>query len=479
MTLSPEIAGCVPTNGPLRSYLDWVHTTTDAEHLFHLGSILPCVSQEAVRSGFVIDEQRRNLPTLWSFLIGIPGGAKSTAQRKAQSFYKSYLATQAGKAVDDPFVQAEGSWPGIFMALADRWDPDLGLSRGVFTRDEAARLLENKDTTIADELCRLMDNEEIKRHLRSLQQENKAKAGSAKDTLRSPAFSGCLATTFARIREVTQASFVEGGLYSRFIWFVGPNGILDAQLEMNNHEEHRRQVLDEWLDWGKWLLGMSALKERSERVVTFTAGARDLLRDTLFAEYRELAKHGDDKLNATRRRGLIQSQIIAGVWALTQQTTIVDAETMQQGINLIRLSTHGLETLSQKFIPTQSARDPVTLLDRAWDHIRASHPKGCTRSSLYQRLQCQRNVLDSIFETLVDEGSIELVPKPKGAGRPTSLYRPIGDLRYGRKPLRSHLIVLPGGKLEESVIVGEDATGDEAGGATEPPQSLDGETEPR
>lgn len=463
MTLHEDLELCVPKTGPIRSYLEWAIRTTDAEHIFHLGAILPCLSHAAVQSGFVIDPQRRMRPTIWTFLVGVPAGSKSTAQKRAFAHYKSYRNGLAAEQTSDPFIFAEGSWPGIFEALTDKYDVELGMAHGIITRDEAGRLLDTKDTTIADNFCNLIDGEEVKRHLRAYRAENRAKPGAIKDQLRNPAFSGCLATTFARIREVTQASFMEGGLYSRFLWFVGSSGLPNPVLEIELHDDQRRRVLDEWIEWGKWLLGMQALGD--ERLVTFSDDAKELRRTTLFEDFKAKAQT-DDRLNATRKRGLTQAQIIAGLYALSEQRTIVSYDDMLQAVNLIALSTSNLEQLDQKFLPSSIALHPKVLAEKAFGVIRAAGTSGpgCSRASLYKTLQCPKHILDQVIDTLLDEGAIDLV-RPEGGtrvGRPAMFYRVTRKDRFGEAPRR----VRPGERYLH-VLKGE-------GDTAETPETVDG-----
>lgn len=472
--LHEDLELCVPEYGPMRSYMLWAIKTTDAEHLFHLGSILPCLANEAVTSGFVVDEQRRIRPTLWSFMVGVPASAKSTARQRATKLYTSYLSTRAGKEVADPFIFAEGSWPGIFEALTERFDPETGLATGIFSRDEAARLLDTKDTTISDNLCNLIDGDEIKRHLRGYKAENRTRPGSAPDRLRAPAFSGCLSTTFARIREVTQASYVEGGLYSRFLWFVGMPHLPEQQLDVDMHETDRRRVLDEWLDWGKWLLGMSTLRTPEERVVTFTPDVEQLLRDTLFATLND-QRRTDSRMNATRKRGLTQAKIVAGLYALSCQRTTVDYEDMVRAINLVEMSTQGLDRLDQSFLPSASSRDQITLAHKAFETIKAlsSDADGCPKASLYRQLQVPKFILDSVIDTLLDEGSIAQVAAPKlpgQSGRPAMLYRVTRPSRFGTAPKRVS------SRKHLRLVVADETS---AGVAEAPPEPLDGSDEPK
>lgn len=440
MTLHEDLELCVPASGPVRSYMEWAIKTTDAEHLFHLGSLLPCVAHECVTAGFRVDPERRFRPTIWSFMIGLPACSKTTTQKRAHGFYRRYLATHLGHEPRDPFILAEGSIPGIFEELAEHYDPEVSFSHGVLVRDEAARLLDGKDAgSTADFLCQLVDGDEtIKRHLRGARAENRKQAGSVKDTLKHPAFSGCFATTFDRIRDVTQPGFIEGGLYSRFLWFVGGPTLPDPKMRIEMHDAEQRRVLEEWLEWGKWLLGMQALREPDERMITLDEDAWSLLQSTLFADWERHAKT-TSRLNATRKRGLTQATCVAALYALTQQRTSITYDDMVQGVNLVELSTHGLDMLDRTFVSRTQKSNPVTsVLDKAWHTIATAGVEGCTRNVLYRALLVDKATLDRTIETLTDEGSVaSATDKPTGvAGRPTTRYFATRADRFGAAPKR-------------------------------------------
>lgn len=424
--LDPVVASCLPEYGPLRSYMAWAIKTTDAEHLFHLGSVLPCFANEVCEASFRIDAKRQLRPTLWTFLVGVAAGSKSTAQRRAQAHYKRVRNIQAGQQAHDPFIQAEGSLPGIFEALAEAYNPDLDMSAGVVTRDEAARLLDSKDPTVADMLCQIIDGEEVRRHLRSLKAEQRAGA-TVRDRLRNPAFSGCFATTFARLREVTQASFIEGGLYSRFLWFKGQTCLPNPQLDVDLHEDDWRHAVEDWVDWGRWLLGMCTVldAESEPRVVQVSGQARDVLEETLFADFVEHARF-DDRINATRKRGLTQAVLVAGLYALSRRELIVGAADMAAACNLIAQSTQGLAELNGEL----AVGDELADVARVRAVITQAGELGIKKSALYPKVQLPKKALDAALAQLIEqEVVVEERTRHQGAGRPGVLYRFVGGAR--------------------------------------------------
>lgn len=422
--LSPDLAACLPPSGPLHRYMAWAIKTTDAEALFHLGSILPCWSHAVASRGFRIDEQHRIVPKVWTFLVGVPASSKSTAMKRATTLYRSFV--QATGTID-PFVLAEGSVPGIFEALAERYDPTLDATPGIVYRDEAARLLDTKDS-VADMLCNIIDGEDVKRHLRGARAANADKANSVKDTLVRPSFAGILTTTFSRLREVTKASYLEGGLYSRFLWFVGQPRLPNQSLEWDPHRAEEAQVLTAWEDWARWANGQQALG--TPLVVKVSREVTELLRSTLFAD---LERHGatDNRLNAARKRGLTQAVQIAGLYALSQCRLFATPEDMDAAINLVELCLGGLERLD----PSLAVDEFMQVTDAAFHVVASAGPSGLPTSRLYASLRRSKNVVDAIVETLLAEGSIRRVKTATGKpGRPATMLAACGTTRYSGDP---------------------------------------------
>lgn len=420
MQLDPVVSACIPNNGPLSSYLRWAVKTTDAEHLFHLGAVLPCLSDFATSMGFRVDPERMMHPVLWTFLVGVSASSKTTAMKRAQTHYQRVRSTMLNGQEVRPFVFAEGSIPGLFEALAGRFDHDSGLSTGIVDRDEAARLLDSRDGTVADMLCQIIDGEEVERHLRSLKAERRA-GGTVHDRLIQPAFSGRFATTFARIREVTQASYLEGGLYSRMLWFVGSEFHPHPRLEINTYRQEADRVLSEWVDWGRWMLA-AQLGPAEERVVGVSEAAVDCLRTTLFEDF-VAASRTDSRLNATRKRALTQAVIVAGLYALTQQRMRIELDDMAQAVNLCTFCLEGLAGLEGSL----AVSEQVSAAEKVFTVIQQAGVNGARKSELY-RTRLDKREIDAAVEHLIDAGRIESVSeRAQGAGRPATRLRVLDE----------------------------------------------------
>lgn len=419
--LPEEILNCIPTSGPIHRYMAWAIKTTDAEPLFHLGSILPCWSHAVCTRGFTVDEDHRMVPKLWTFLVGVPASSKSTAMKRALSLYRRHYPTR------DPFVLAEGSVPGIFEALCDQFDHELDASVGILYRDEAARLLDTTDS-IADMLCNIIDGETVKRHLRGARAANAQAAGSVRDTLLRPQFSGILTTTFSRLREVTKASYLEGGLYSRFLWFVGQPRLVGQSLTWNPHRAEEDAVLAAWNEWSAWANGLEALGHN--RVIRVPPLCVELLRSTLFAN---LQAHGstDNRLNAARKRGINQAILIAGLYAASQQRDVVDEDDMDRAINLVEFCLAGMERLD----PSLAVDEFMQAVDFAFHAIAGAGDLGIATSKLFSILRKPKTVVDAIVDTLVAEGSIRRFERRTGQrGRPAQVFIANGPARFAGEP---------------------------------------------
>jgi len=419
---SAALAACVPESGPLHRYLSWAIKTTDADPLFHIASILPCWAHECCVQGFRIDRANELVPKIWTFTVGAPASSKSTAIRRALGVYRQHVIRAGGL---DPLVQAEGSVPGLFEALAERWDPDLGITPGVVYRDEAARLLDTRDS-VADMLCNIIDGDEVKRHLRGARAANRENAGSVADTLRNPTYSGLLATTFARLREVTKTTYLEGGLYSRFLWFVGPARPGTQLLTVDPHLDEQAEVVQAWANWARWPLGLGALAE--DLTVDVPKVAVDLLEATLFSDLQSGVTAGNDRLNAMRKRALTQAILVAGLYALNHRRLTVEVDDMARAIRLVRLCLSGYERID----PTLAADPIMVSADVAFHAIAGAGDLGLPKSKLYPILRAPKVLIDQALDTLVDEGSVELVPPPEGKrGRPVVRFRARTAERYG------------------------------------------------
>lgn len=398
-----------PPNSPLARFIDWSTKTTDAEPIFHLGAAVALFSHLCVRAGVRIDAQQRLVPATWSFLVGVPAAAKSTAVRRAVGVLRDVLEVPDESHHHprvDPLILAEGSVPGLLEALGEYYDPELELSHGLIFRDEAARLLEQRDS-VADVLCGLIDGDTIKRHLRGVRKENRSAPGSVPDRVINPAFTGAFVTTFSRLREVTRSSFLEGGLFSRFLWFVGSGSLGPQRLRVDLHLDERAKVVQETRLWFHRL--RTTLRLRNNQPLSVSDAAFLRISDTLFAD---LEREGrvDNRLNAARKRAITQAVLLGGIFAALRESPTVDIEDIEPAINLCRLSLDGLSKLD----PSLGTDEAVHLAHRIMHLIRAFGDEGISKSEIYRRLKKPKHEIEPAIEYLQNCGyaAIEVIRTP-------------------------------------------------------------------
>jgi len=418
--MAPEVGSCLPPGGALHAYTWWATQTTDAPAWWHVGTGLTLVAHEAARRGWTIGADQQMVPRVWCAILGPSAAGKSTAIQRGLKFYRAHL--DAFKNVRDPFVMAEGSIPGIFEKLTEGWDTDVERTLGVLHQEEFSRLLDNRDA-VAEMLMQLADGIEIERHKVSSRAATR-QGMQAFDYLRAPAISALLATTYASLRRVTRAHHLEGGLFSRMLWFVAEPDAARLRMLPSPHPEEKREALQVWREWARWLDGQEVL---GHRVVEVPEEVHWILRDSLFETLKERMAE-DDRMNATRRRAVTQAYLVAGILALSQFRRVVTSDDMDCAVNLVEQCVAGIERVGPELGTSE-------LMQSANVAFRAVLQAGGTlqRSAFYKALQAPKHIVDQVLATLLDEGSLREVVE-KTTGRPRTLYVANGPKRFVGTP---------------------------------------------
>ena len=434
-----DILACVPPNGVLHHYLWWVAKTTDTPPWFHVGAALVLLAQEACRRGFTIgDGEFRITPTVWAAIIGPSGHGKSTALRRAQQFADDINAV---RHTPDPFVNAEGSMEGIFEALTDHYEADRDTTIAILYREEFARLLEpQRRDGVSALLCEIADGVPIKRHLRGARREerNGQKVGTK---LRKPRICGLFATTYSALRRTTTADHIEGGLFSRFLFFLDEQKAENLRLYATDRPKAKDSALKAWINWLLWLDSQEALGTKP--LIRIPPEVHELVEISLF-ETLQTAVRQHDILTPMYKRGIVQVYAVAGLFALSAGRTTVMSEDADLAVNLIERSLLSLRQL----VPELGVSVLAQQMNLAFKAILAAGDRGVSRSRIYEIARGSKKAVDLILETLIDEGSVELrqAPKPKGPGRPPMLYVARSNERYGRD------CIVPQGQGSASVV---------------------------
>lgn len=420
----PGFHEAFPLRGAFHTYAWWASQVTDAPAWFHAASILVAGTAELARRGWVIGPESRYIPRLWMAMVAGPGIGKSTAINLARDFY-----TDAGgvEGWPSPYVTAEGSTQGLFEALAKLKDDKTNLTTAILIKEEFSTLLNIKrrdDLSFA--LCEWADGNHHERHTRQLQRAKAEGGPGGEDRMTNAAISATFVTTKHALLEVATAQHLHGGLFSRFLWVPGSGQDVVPRMHPSRCADERAVAVAAWRRWHGWLDAMG-LKNNGAKVIGVRPEVDNYLRETLFVDY-ENALKDDNLLTAHYKRGLGHASIIAGVFAMNEGRTVIETIDMHRAVNFLNLC---LDNISQ-FAPEISTPS-MRLANRAFNFIQRKGKNGVSRRQLYQHLQIAKRDLDSILETLVDEGSVteQALVRTGKPGRPASYYVACAAGRFG------------------------------------------------
>jgi hypothetical protein len=428
-----DIMACFPPQGVLHRYMWWASQTTDTPPWFHVGSGLALLAHQACARGYIVgDDDFQVVPNIWAAILGPSGHGKSTALRRAQKFYKDVAAKRQEA---DPFVNAEGSMEGLFEALTDYYDPDRDVTAAILYREEFARLLEpQRRDGVSAMFCEIADGVEVKRHLRGARAAERAgqKVGTK---LKNPKISAIFATTYSALRRTTTADHLEGGLFSRFLFFADSKDPEKLKLHPTDRPDALLSAQAAWLEWLKWFDAQEALGEGTR--IHIPPEVHDIIRESLFEDLR-IAIRKEDVLNPMRSRGITFAYAVAGLFALSCGRLTVTGEDADCAVNLIERSLQGIAGLA----PELGTSELMQKINQAFTAVKSAGDHGLPKRSIYKIARGSKKLVDLILETLIDEGSIKQreTPKTGKAGRPPILYVACGRERYGKDAADAHAI---------------------------------------
>ncbi len=417
-----------PETGILATYPKWSTRTTDATFGYHVASVIPLVAHLANRFGV---RNFRDEPFRFQHcLIGKSGASKSSAWKRANRFYYA-LCQRLGMSPSPGPLLISGSLPGLFEALGDMREENSEWHYGILWHDEISSFLRNsRQEAVAEFLCMIADGERHERHLRSIKAQNRLAAGSALEVLENHAFQGLFVTTFDVVRLVTKPEYVNGGAFSRWAWFVGPDHP-HHERTWNERLDEREKVIDAFADWVSWLQGEVFLyaKRGEQPIIEHDEDASIAAGDAI---YQELCAETSDAMVCLQKRGLELVPQYASIFALSEYRLHATPPDYERAANLVAYSLDCYRRLLPRIgasggNPTDVARSKI---DDAFAAIVKAGDAGLSRSELHKCLSRPgKDVMDKILETLLDEDTIaEHVVKRVGddgtatRGRPTRHY---------------------------------------------------------
>jgi len=418
--VSVEERACIPQTGVLHAYVWWAAQTTHAPPWWHVGAGLTAFASEAARCGYELGDGDDNKSCLWVSLVGPSAAGKTTSINRLTDFYTAYLEPLE---VAKPFIQAEGSLPGMFATLTDKYDHEADHTLGLLVQDELTRLLDTKQP-ITEMLMQIADGRQIERHLKK-EQERRRAGQQAQDVLRNPKISALFATTHSNLRRVSKAHHADAGLYSRMLWFIGAPNPAALKLLPDTCPAERRCALEQWRDWQQWQIAEYNISGNNR--ITFPAEVLAILEHSLFEKARK-GLESPDRLAAAKLRGITQAYKIAALFALSQKRTTVWSEDMDCAVNLVERC-QGDYALH--IDPEIGVSETMIMINRAFLAIRQKGQTGLPRTQLYKVLKAAKYQIDDVVATLLDEGSVEEV-KTQTRGRPAKRYIALGPERFTR-----------------------------------------------
>ncbi|MFH1921476.1 MAG: DUF3987 domain-containing protein [Planctomycetota bacterium] len=146
-------------------------------------------------------------------------------------------------------------------------------------------------------------------------------------------------------------------------------------------------------------------------------------------EYHRLADEAeaaDEQHEGLLARAHAQVRRLAGIYAVADQTMLVDVPHLAAAVSVVDYSRTTLRYLFEKYMPTESttvaANDPEAMAQRIWEGVQYGSMTRSQISDLFHRNRTADEVTAAL-ELLVSRGQIVREPVEPGPGRPAERYR--------------------------------------------------------
>lgn len=419
-----ETMAMIPPHGQVHEYVWWASQVTYANPIWHLASILPALAYDFAMLGFDFPGRRRQI-ALQSFLIGRSTAAKSTCLRLAKSFHEDFLLATRPRGWDldsnTPWLQAEGTVPGLLEALSDKWDQEQELTPAILYNEEVENLLTTKDPQVIRTLMQLFDSmPKVERQLAKYRAQAK-EGGAPPSCVRRPAVGGVFASTISAMQDTMKARHFEGGLVSRALWFVAEPDLTRYRDIVDFDRRAQREVVQwRWAQYGPHLYGLRARGD-GWNVKPFSKEVKAIFDERISKRFLQAWADEEEAIAAQLMRAGMLAQTISCIYALSCGRLEVLPEDAEAAVNLVQFSIDSVSTLAGLTADEAHwrARNKVLEVVR-----RQPVAVGANRALLYKTLKVNKGELDQIMASMVDEGVlIECQIKSGGRGRPSLNYK--------------------------------------------------------
>jgi len=417
LPIPADIQAAFPTKGVLHASLWWSLQTTHAPPIYHVGAAIAFGVLEMARRGWIINEDDPFVPAVWIVMVGDSGIAKSTVYKRYRRLYNDYLRAELAACWQrSPIIEGEGTIQGLIGALTEHYNRDLDRTPALLMLDEFTRFLRGREPRV-EQLCRLIDQESVERHLLGAQQE-RLKTGKQVHGLNlvNPAVSGLFCTTPESLGAISDKMMVEGGLFSRLIWLKA--GLVDftPRHQQQIREGELRQVHRMWLDWSGVL---SAMEWQRQRVVKISREVNEYLAaelvDPLFKQMSE-----GNRNNSYHARAANQVRTVASLYALSQNRAVMELDDVERAIAFAFLYLG----YTRKINKTTAVAPTVALAERLLGILEEFKPKLVHKNLIYKHTNATKEALNAAIEMLLDQGLVDMVRVKTGKrGRPAESYK--------------------------------------------------------
>jgi hypothetical protein len=427
----------MPKFGILASYLDFARLgAANGAEIYHLGAAIPVLLNELNLRGFsvqgVSDYGKKRPLTCFSLQLGPSGDGKSTSATTAINHFVNIFDTEdrANRPQHMPkrALEFEGTPEGLRHALIQsHFVHDLQSTIALVYHEELTSLFRGHTTHVAEFLQRLYDGRTIEEQQRQ-HQRAKTETGIDNSAIRDPKINAIFCSTPDNLAAVISKTMASGGLYGRFLIFVGESRLQEYEgfrytpENIKRTDELRFKSEVECEEWSKFLVGAAA---REGKEIKLSPEAHEVF-GAWFNEYQRIIHETgmEDNLRSMLSRAHRTAWTIAGLYATTQMRMYVNAQDAVEACRLVDRCFHMGKVLDKRLGQSEEAK----LLDALLDGIRTRKDRGVLKSQLYDmpgiaNRGVTQAILNSMLSTLLESDTIvQVTDVPGGRGRPPTRY---------------------------------------------------------
>lgn len=401
----PDIEGqalstLVPKDTPLWHYICWGAAAHGLPAVYHVAVGVVLCLHELARKGIRL-KTRRKIPLGFFFMfLGDSASGKTTAIDYGEDFIHDVWEDLGLYFDPDPWIELEGTIPGVLFALHDFFEPSRGTTVAIAKHHEAAALFQSGDT-LSEMICRLADGATYQRNVRDLQKQGgRRRDPQGPDRIERPVLSALLAVTEASLAPHFKEAHRSGGLFSRFWWIAPKFSRKNIRIE-NEGPEVEAMRARAVSAWSEWLAKLDVYYSDPEsKAISFSSEGEARFHEAIWEPMRAEFEDEND-LNPVRLRAVDKARVLALLFATLRGAPCIGAEDVDLAVGWYELLLGHARRVGYVGSP-----ELVRRVKRAERLIKSNADAGCNRRDLYQALRIDKRTLDNVLETLIDSGLV-------------------------------------------------------------------------